>query len=493
MDDMGYSDLSSFGGEIPTPNIDALAQQGVKFRQFYNGGKCEPTRASLMSGQYWTTTGLGVKKGPTLGEVLQSADYRTYAIGKWHLDGNPTERGFNHFFGHLSGATDLFRGNKTFRLDKQAFTPNEDFYATVDYTNYAIDFINEGLTIAPDKPFFLYLAHTAPHSPMQALPKDIEKFENAYSQGWDILREQRITRMRALKVLDEQWEASPRPNTIPSWDTLTEQNKAFEAKRMAIYAAMIYRVDQELARLIDVLKSKKQLENTLVIFMSDNGASPFDRVRRGEIGTAGSFFNVGIGWAWMSGAPFKHYKRNQYQGGILTSAIVNWPAGISEQSKGRMLDSPKHIIDLLPTFMAASGARYQTTFKQQTLNLPPGQSLLPELQGQSASKRDALYFQLFDHWAMIEDGYKIASDWGRPPALFDLTTDRTEMNNLAEAEPMRLQRMQQKWQRWASQHGKALKTAGDEPKHWVFPGKGEPLPPRKNKPVINKANKNKDI
>jgi arylsulfatase len=277
-DDMGYSDLGCYGGEIQTPNLDRMAEKGLRFTQFYNSAKCEPTRASLMSGQYWQECGLGVKHGLTMGQAMRAAGYATFAVGKWHLDGNPIERGFDHYFGHLSGGSDYFKGNSSHRLDDKPFKPVDDgkFYTTDANADYAIQFITDSRKQNSDKPFFMYLAFNAPHGPLQAKPEDIAKYRGKYLIGWDKLREQRYQKQIQLGITKKEWALSPRPDTIPAWASLTEKEQAFEEVRMAVYAAQVDRMDQAIGRVLAKIKELGQEENTLVIFLSDNGASPFD-------------------------------------------------------------------------------------------------------------------------------------------------------------------------------------------------------------------------
>jgi arylsulfatase A-like enzyme len=329
-DDLGFSDVGCYGGEIATPNIDRFAAKGLRFTQFHNSAKCEPTRASLMSGQYWQDCGLGIKKGITMGQAMRSAGYATFAVGKWHLNGNPVNRGFDRYFGHLSGASNYFKGSPSHRLDDKPFKPAKDgtFYTTDANADYAIGFIEASKKRNPDKPFFMYLAFNAPHGPLQAWPEDIAKYRGKYKSGWDKLREQRYRRLVETGIIKKEWALPPRPDTIPAWDSLTDEEKDFEDLRMSIYAAMVDRMDQAIGRVLAKVRDLGEEDNTLVMFMSDNGGSPYDRGRRGTLPDPGASWEYGLGWANMSNTPFRHYKRNMFNGGSCPPFIACWPAVI---------------------------------------------------------------------------------------------------------------------------------------------------------------------
>jgi arylsulfatase A-like enzyme len=467
-DDMGFSDLGCYGSEIKTPNLDRLAAGGVRFSQFYNSAKCEPTRASLMSGQYWQDCGLGVQRGLTMGQAMKSAGYDTFALGKWHLDGNPVERGFDHYFGHLGGGSDYFKGSRTHRLDDKPFVPANDgkFYTTDANADYAIKFIDEAHAQHPDKPFFTYLAFNAPHASLQAWPKDIAKYRGKYRLGWDQLREQRYQKQIELGITKKEWALSPRPHTIPAWDSLTDAEKDFEDARMAVYAAQVDRMDQAIGRVLAKIKELGEEENTLVIFLSDNGASPYDHgkvtARKIETLLAGtSHFGYGLGWANASATPFRHYKRNMSNGGSSTACIASWPAVVKQ--RGGITDQRAHIIDLMATIVDVGGGQWPEEFGGEKIAPLPGKSLRPILLGEQRVPHETLYFQLFDHRAVIAGDMKLVSDWGRPWELFNLATDRTELHDLKKAEPEQAARLEKLWSGWAAQTATRVRTAGGEP------------------------------
>ena len=426
-DDLGYSDLGCYGGEIETPNLDALAARGVRMRQFYNGSKCEPTRTDLLSGQYHHTVGMGIRRGPTIGHVAQAAGYRAMAVGKWHMQGNPVDRGFDRYFGHLSGAADFFKGNDSFRLDAKPYKIPKDFYATTAFGKRAVRFIDQAHKIGD--PFFLYLAFNAPHAPLQAPREDIERYRGKFDAGWDKLREERWRRLQDKGIVDAGWQLPPRPDTIPPWDSLGPEEQKFESLRMAIYAAMVYRMDQEIGRVMRRLDKLGLTDNTLVVFMSDNGASPYCRARHGQLGFGGSMWETGIGWAWLSNTPFRYYKRNMHQGGACTAAIMAG-AGVP-MPPGTIDDTPRHVTDIMATLVDLSGGAYLSEFEGESFPTPPGRSLLIDPASVDPSNKRTIYSQLFDHRTIISGGYKLVSDHNQPWELYDMTADRTEMNNLA--------------------------------------------------------------
>ncbi len=457
-DDLGFSDVGCYGGEIATPNLDRLAAGGLRLTRFYNSGKCEPTRASLMSGQYWQDTGLGVKKGPTLAEAMKPAGYDTFAIGKWHLDGNPVDRGFDHFFGHLSGATDYFKGDRSHRLDRAIYQPPADgtFYTTDANADHAIRFIDDAHRAEPAKPFFLYLAFNAPHAPIQAPAAEVAKYRGKYRIGWDRVREQRYRRQLELGIMKPGWKLAPRPATIPAWDTLTDAEKDFEDGRMAVYAAMVDRMDQAIGRVLAKVRELGEEDRTLVIFTSDNGASPYDHQRDRKSTWETARWEYGLGWANACNTPFAHYKRNMFNGGNCPPCIVSWPGVLKKP--GSLVDQPTHIVDFMATFTDVSGKPSPATAGF------PGISLVPIITGERQEKSRILYFHLFDHRAVMDGDLKLVSDWGRPWELFNLAEDRTELHDLAETQADQAARLAKLWQDWAGQRPLTkLQAIGGEP------------------------------
>jgi len=447
VDDMGYSDLGCFGGEINTPNIDGLAAKGVAFTQFYNAGKCSPTRASLLTGLYPQQAGPGIKTGITMAQAMRAAGYVTMAVGKWHLGGTPEERGFDRAFGHISGATHYFRGDKTFHLDGKPFkVPEKDFYVTDANTDYAIRFIDQEHRRNPAKPFFLYLAYNAPHYPLHALDADIARYRGKFKKGWDRLRRERYARQLKSGIVKKEWALSPRPDYVPAWDSLSAREQDFEDLRMAVYAAMLDRVDQGIGRLMAKLRQLGLADDTLVLFMSDNGGCPFDRRRRGTPGKADSFWEYGVGWATLSNTPFRLYKRNQHEGGVATPLIAHWPAGIVKG--GRYSDAPGHLIDIMPTVLELAGGRYPAEHDGRKLPKLPGRSLVPVFEGKDPRPREAIFLHYSSHRALITDKWKLVSAFNKPWELYRLDLDRTELNDLASQFPGKVAELDARYRRW---------------------------------------------
>jgi arylsulfatase A-like enzyme len=442
-DDMGFSDVGCYGGEIETPNIDSLAREGLKFSQFYNCGKCEPSRAALTTGhQFWTCDpNVAVRKdSPNFGEIIQAAGYRTMMVGKWHCAGVPFERGFDRHFGFMGGGTDFFLGDKSFTLDGQPWpVPQDDFYVTTALTDYAERFIREERAAHPDQPFFMYLAYNAPHSPIQAPADQVAKYRGKYLQGWDVIRKERFARQQALGLAGPGWNFPERPANIPAWDSLDEKSRDFEDLRMATYAAMVDCVDQGVGRVMRTLKELGIADNTLVIFMNDNGASPNDRVRRGTFGTPGTTWNVGVAWAHASNTPLKFYKRTQHSGGVTTPFIARWPQGI--EPKSDFVDQPLHITDLLPTLMELTGAQYPQNFGGKQHPPLPGRSFACVLTEGKTLPPTTLYFSLFNNMAIVNGGWRMVTAYDQPWQLYDLTNDRTETRDMAGSNPERLKEM----------------------------------------------------
>ena len=448
-DDLGYSDLGCYGGEIETPNLDRLADGGLRFGQFYNTAKCGPTRVSLLSGLYYQTGGPGIERGITIGQAMRAAGYTTLAVGKWHVRGNvnPIHRGFDRYFGHLSGATDYFRGNDTFRLDDEPFdVPPTDFYTTDAFVDRAIQFVEEARAENPERPFFLYLAFNAPHSPLQAQPEDIDRYRGSYLEGWDRIRQRRYRRQTEIGLIQSEWSLSARSDEVPAWDELTREEQRLEDVRMAVYAGMVDRIDQQVGRLMAKLRQWQVEDNTLVMFLSDNGANPFDPRRVGSIGERGSQWSLGAAWANASNTPFRLYKRNQHNGGIATPFIAYWPNTI--HSPGEIVDDPAHVIDIMPTLNEISGWNYSTGLAGYEAPPLPGRSLLPLFRGDAPQPRGPLFFQFLDHRAILEGHWKLVSAYDGPWELYRMDIDRTESHDLASEETEQVRLMADQWEKW---------------------------------------------
>jgi arylsulfatase len=459
-DDLGFSDLGCYGGEIETPNLDRLAKNGLRFSQFYNTAKCHSSRVSLLTGRWCIQAGdTSLKKSVTIPEVLAPAGYSTLMTGKWHLDKEPTDFGFQKYFGHLSGATNYFTGDQTFRLNgKKWDVPEKDFYTTTANVDYALRFLKEARE--EQKPWFLYVAFNAPHAPLQPLKEDYEKYEGRYDGGWDKMNRERFEKQKRLGIIPEDLKISPRPDHIPAWDSLTPELKDWETRRMTALAGMMDRVDRELGRVIDDLEATGELDDTLIVFLSDNGACPYDRISKNPNAKpylSTTAWSDSTGWAWARNTPFRFYKQNQFEGGISTPAIFHWPAGI-KAGKGSITDSPAHLVDILPTLAEISGTKIPATFPGRKPTPLAGTSITPILAGKTMESRPPIHL-LFNRDRGLRDGdWKLVSFKNLPWELYNIAKDRTEINNLADQEPERLAAMIAKWNQITR------KTMGFDPK-----------------------------
>lgn len=450
VDDLGFSDLGCYGSEIETPNLDRLAGGGIRFSQFYNTAKCHSSRVSLLTGQYCIAAGdTSLKHGVTSAEVLGQAGYSTIMTGKWHLKQEPTDFGFKRYFGHLSGACNYFKGDKTFRLNGEPWTvPDQGFYTTTANIDYSLKFLDEVRDQEQSgSPWYLYVAFNAPHAPLQALPEDYAKYEGRYDVGWDAIRDRRIAKQHELGLLDSSLQPSPRPRHVPQWSSLSEDRKTFENKRMTTLAAMIDRVDQEVGRLIENLKANGELDNTIIWFVSDNGACPYDRTstRIDALPTDGSVsWSDSTGWAWARNSPFRYYKQNQFEGGISTPSIVHWPAGL-KSTPGSIVRQPAHLIDIMPTLAELAGTEIPASMNERDLRPVSGVSLVPILDGQTIERESPLHFQFSTDRAIRDGDWKAVSFRGEAWELYNIGEDRTELNDLATQHPDKLDSLANRW------------------------------------------------
>ncbi|MEO0469296.1 MAG: arylsulfatase [Bacteroidota bacterium] len=523
-DDMGYSDLGCFGGEIRTPHLDHLAANGLRFTQFYNTGRCCPTRASLLTGLYPQQAGIGHMvndrgtaayrgdlsfQAVTIAEVLKTAGYQTYLSGKWHVTpfvgGNPPQhnwplqRGFDRFFGMMGGAGSFY-DPRGLAKGNRYIAPEQNFYATTAYTQHAISFIEQN---EAEKPFFLYLAHQAGHWPLHAPQEAIDQYKGHYDKGWDSIRTERFDRMKSLGLIEPEWEMTPRDSLVAPWDP-NLPDKAWQCASMETYAAMISLMDEGIGQIIQVLKERDQLDNTLIFFLQDNGACAEElggRVksrsqhppssepmqagafqtetvppvtRDGQVvrlmkeawpGPPEGYTAYGRNWANASNTPFREYKHWVHEGGIATPLIVHWPEKI--QSSGEMRKTPTHLIDIMATCIEAAGATYPIRFADQEIIPLEGKSLLPAFTNNEI-KREAIFWEHEGNRAVRMGKWKLISKANKHKAfqwdqvaelaeedweLFDMETDRTEMNDLAAAYPARVLQMAKMWMNWAEKVG----------------------------------------
>lgn len=470
-DDLGFSDLGCYGAEIRTPNLDQLARKGLRFSQFYNTAKCHSSRVSLLTGLYCDQAGSNsLSRGTTIAEVLRTAGYSTAMSGKWHLSGNPVEFGFQHYWGHLSGATNFFTGDNTFRLGAEkwkvpARLNDKPFYVTNAITDFAINFIDEmvpGKTEgASENPFLLYVAYNAPHYPLQAPEEEVAKYKGVYDAGWDELRMKRYLRQLESGLFPREFKLSPRPRHVPAWKSLSAKDKKWEARRMEVFAAMVDVVDQNIGRLISHLKKKGVWENTLFLFCSDNGACPFERTRGKDLEPwdPESYWCYDVGWAHVGNTPFRLYKQNQHEGGISSPLIAHWPKGLESKTAGTsdgvskdhgpVTHQPGHLIDFMATFLELGEATYPEKVGSRIIDPLQGKSLVPIFQGRQRNGHQTLYQHFGTDRALRQGDWKVVAAKGGRWELYNLAEDRTELNDLRQKHPERTSRMIREWFRIA--------------------------------------------
>ncbi|MFV0378642.1 MAG: arylsulfatase [Mangrovibacterium sp.] len=488
-DDMGFSDLGCYGGEIHTPNLDKLAQTGVRFTQFYNTARCCPTRASLLTGLYPQQAGIGhMTRSPenpedydiglpgyrgvlnrncvTIAEVLKGAGYSTLMTGKWHLGMNaadewPLQRGFDKYYGILPGACNYFKpehprgiteGNDTISVS------DPDYYTTDAFTENAIRFIGQSQKENPDKPFFLYLAYNSPHWPLQAPTEDINKYRGRYKNGWQSLREERYKRMVEMGIIDSGWELSPQDSK--EWDSLTDEKKKEMELRREIYAAQVDRMDQNIGRLVDYLEQNKLINNTVIVFIDDNGAC----AEGGELGGGparqletheGYFLTYGQAWANASNTPFKRYKHWVHEGGISSPMIVHWPNGIQKKDEGSFVRQYGFLPDMMATFVDLAGANYPSEYNGNKIHPLEGKSMVPLFKGKDKPVHtEPIFWEHEGNKAVRQANYKLVMAWDEKHPdkweLYDLDKDRTEICDLSAQMPEKVAEMKAMWEKWAS-------------------------------------------
>ena len=474
VDDMGFSDIGCYGSEIPTPNLDKLAAGGVSFTQFYNTGRCCPTRASLLTGLYphqagvghmTTNTGLPGYQGKlneqcvTLAEVLRPAGYLTSMCGKWHVGQEqgvtPWGRGFERSINAAAGGfyfpdsprTEIFLNGES--VGRRGGLLPEDWYVTDLWTDFGIKFIDEAFTA--QKPFFLYLSHVAPHFPLQAPQEEIAKFRGKFKAGWDQLREQRHAKQIALGMVEKSWPMAKRPAEIKAWNDVSNDEQDRFDHMMAIYAATIAHMDTSIGRLVTSLRERGVLDNTLILFLSDNGGNaesgPNGKFDGNPPGSAKSDVFLGQSWATLSNTPFRSYKHYNHEGGIATPLIAHWPTGI--KARGELRRQPGHLVDIMATCVDISGAIYPREFGGHAILAPEGTSLVPAFENKPLP-RDALFWEHEGNAAIRSGDMKLVrTGRGGKWELYDLKSDRTELIDLAKEQPDQVTRLAAKWDAWA--------------------------------------------
>lgn len=510
-DDMGFSDLGSYGGEIDTPNLDLLASHGLRFSHFYNTTRCCPTRASLLTGLYAHQAGVGHMMGDddlpgyrgdlaanavTIAEALREAGYGTYMSGKWHVtrhvghwSGNeeltsthnwPLQRGFDRFYGTIHGAGSFYdpitltEGNTPVELEPPENPGSPGYYYTDAISEYAARFVREHA--ASDRsgdPLFLYVAHTAPHWPLHALPEDIERYRSRYAAGWDAIREERRERLIELGLIDEHWLLAGRDPRVPAWDDVPEEERPWFERAMEVYAAQIDRMDQGIGELVAALEETGRLDNTLILFLADNGgcaevltdrwtglAIPREALDGSPVavgndrdvlpGPESSYQSYGPHWAHVSNTPFRLYKHWVHEGGIASPLIAHWPERIADG--GGIVRETAHVIDLMATALDAAGASHSAT-RAGSASIPvEGVSLLPAFQAQPLD-REAVFWEHEGNRAVRAGKWKLVSRYPGPWELYDLVADRTEADDLAATEPDRVAALAALWNDWAARTG----------------------------------------
>lgn len=517
-DDMGYSDIGCYGGEIRTPRLDQLAANGLRFTQFYNTARCCPTRASLLTGLYPQQAGVGhmvndrgtpafkgdlSNKAVTIAEVLKGAGYSTYMSGKWHVTPYvinspdkhnwPRQRGFDQFFGMISGAGSLY-DPRSLTNDNEYVAPREGFYSTTDFTNFALKCINEH---KGDNPYFLYLSYMAAHWPMHAPADAIAKYKGHYDRGWDELRETRFERMKKMGLANPEWQMTPRDSFVQAWSK-DLPDREWELANMETYAAMTTVMDEGIGQVIDALLAKGELDNTIIFYLQDNGAcaeeldwirnrpneeelipmkpnelqtemipfitrdgKPIKLMKEAWPGPPEGYTAYGLNWANASNTPFREYKHWVHEGGISTPLIVHWPAKIKDG--GTFRRQPTHLIDIMATCVDISGGTYPTTYNNQSIQPMEGKSLLPVFD-EKKLEREAIYWEHEGNRAVRMGKWKLVSKASKKHSfiwdeteeltldnweLFDMEKDRTEVFDIAKEHPELVQKMASMWLAWA--------------------------------------------
>ena len=519
-DDMGYSDIGCYGGEIPTPNLDKLAQEGVRFTQFYNAARCCPSRAALLTGLYSHQAGVGhmtdEQDGPggkplpgyagrlndhcvTLAEALKGAGYFTAMTGKWHVGQNygvtPWGRGFDrtltsahggfYFPGSPVGGPLYFNGKD---IGRTGGPLPPQWYSTDLWTDYGLKFVDEARTA--HKPFFLYVAENAPHFPLQAPPADIARWRGKFMAGWDKLREARYQRQIKMGLIDKSWPLSPRLPAVPAWDSLTPQQQERYDHIMAIYAAVVAHMDQAVGRLVAGLKQRGELDNTLILFLSDNGGNAESgvsgRLEGANPGGAKSVVFVGQCWATLNNTPFVRYKHYTDEGGIATPLIVHWPQGIPKASNGHLETQPGHLIDIMATCVDVSGAVYPKEFHGKPITPMEGVSLRPAFGGRTLARKQPIFWEHEGNRAVRDGAWKLVAVYGQPWRLYDMVTARTEQHDLAASDPARVKAMAAEWEQWAARADvlPMMPEAGTQSRETHFALKGGEHLSRSHSPAV---------
>ena len=480
VDDMGFSDIGCYGGEIETPNLDGLANNGLRFTQFYNSGRCCPTRASLMTGLHPHQVGIGHMTEPpnqpldiegayqgylnneclTIAQVLKSAGYHTLMTGKWHLgfadDANwPLQRGFDRFYGGITGAFNYFKpgGDRIISSGNDPVTTKKGWYATDAFTDVAIEYIRDATESTDgNSPFFLYLAYNSPHWPLNAKWEDYQKYRGKYTTGWQSISNARFKKQQALGLFEE--DVIQAPLQAPKWDSLDDAQRDRLDAVQAAYAGCIDNIDQNIGRLVSYLRESQQLDNTLILFLSDNGAcqeggvlgkGDEDMIRNPPLETVDGV-RQGLAWANASNTPFRLFKHFVHEGGACTPLIAHWPSGIASKRNGSFNRQYAYLPDFMVTCIEIAGARYPANYPNLV-----GNSLLPAFaSSRKQIHNEPIYWEHEGNAAMRDGDYKLVREYEKPWELYNLAKDRTELNNIADVKRTITDRMIRKWELWAT-------------------------------------------
>jgi arylsulfatase len=495
-DDMGYSDAGCYGGDIQTPTLDALAKGGLRFTQFYNTARCWPSRGAAMTGYYAqmirrdamagvpNSGGRGVRPvwAPLVTEFLKPLGYRCYHSGKWHIDGKPLENGFDRSYEIQTGQNNYFNPRGATE-DGRPVAPAENYYSTVATADHAIRSLQDHAAKFPDRPFFHYLCFIAPHFPLHALPEDIARYAGKYLKGWNVVAQERWERMSRMGIVHHPMPAMERevgpPYHFPDdllklgpgevnrplpWLDLTSEQREFQAMKMAIHAAVVDRMDREIGRVVAQLKAMGALDNTLILFASDNGASAEIMVRgdghdpKAPMGSVATYLCLGPGWSSAANTPLRRHKTWVHEGGISTPLIAHWPRGIA--ARGELRHDPAHLIDIVPTVLEITGAKKPDVIAGKPVPPSPGTSLVPAFGKHGAVKHEYLWWLHEDNRAIRVGDWKLVAAKGDPWELYDLAKDRGESQNLAAKHPDKVRELSALWERRATEFKQlALKDA----------------------------------
>jgi len=483
VDDMGFSDIGCYGGEVPTPNLDRLAARGVRFTQCYNAARCSPTRASLLTGLYPHQAGMGwldnmvrpdsrglhgrlLPRCVTIAEVLSDAGYFTAMTGKWHLgqqNGTPPwKRGFmrslNSRYGEVyfpkerdrPGTESLYLNGREMPKDSPAF--GKDWYSTDLFTDWGLRFIDEAR--AEKKPFFLYVAQGAVHFPLRAPGEVIEKYRGRYLEGWDTLRDRRHAKQIRMGLVDARWPLAPRPPEVPAWDTRPADRRERFDRIMAVYAAMIDRIDASIGTLVAGLERRGVLDDTLILFLSDNGGNaeggpPGETSGKGPVGGPQSYVKLGMNWATLANTPFSRYKHFTHEGGISTPLIAHWPAGIPAGRRNSLETQPAHLVDVMATVVDLAGARYPHERDGLAIEPMQGVSLRPAFEGKPLARPQPIFWEHEGNKAVRDGRWKLVMRHRQPWQLFDMEADRTEQHDVIGRHPELAAGLETAWRAWA--------------------------------------------